>query len=590
MKSLSHLTKIAAIIICSLFTLSCEYDDLELWQAVEDVEERVKKLEEAATQTNKEIAALKSLVNALENAVSVTSVTQTEEGYTILFSDGTTATLTNGKNGTNAPEISVKEGEDGRLYWTLNGEFLTVGGNLVCAQGEKGADGEKGDTGTAPKIRINSESKEWEISYDNGTTWESTGIVAEGNNTTGEGGSSIFKEVDITDPDFVTVTLSDGTQIKLSRYDDSAPTFAIEAVNGQIEVEFGATVEFEVISSNIKDFSISKPDGWRASFKGDKLSITAPAAENNYAEVEGTIAINMVSESGKSLICKIEVKAIEAKKSELRILTFEAADAKFSSYTVTGFDGMDYYEITINDWNDLIDAPEYGGPMIYGDMGFNGMGQGCDYHWYDENNTFLASELPVNYNARVYWSGGHVVSNYASEDYTTYGTYNNQQTVYGEGQVYDVTRTGGYNGSANFAMHYGYIDGSPYNMTENLPYIYFGDGVARTIDHMYVNNSCYAINCYMDGNGLTAKIGEGDWVKALATGYDADGNVTGTSEFYLCNGPDHIITEWTKWDLRELGKPLRVEFNITGSSDNGYGFSQPAYFAYDNVAVVVEAE
>lgn len=273
--------------------------------------------------------------------------------------------------------------------------------------------------------------------------------------------------------------------------------------------------------------------------------------------------------------------------AELRVLTFEDDTEKFETYTITGYDGDNgsYYDHSVTKWSDLIDTPEYGGPLAYGDMGFYGESRGCDYNWYDNNNTFLASEFPVNYNSKVYWGGGHVISSYASEDYTTYGTYENQQTVYGEGQVYGVTKTGGRNGSSNFAMHYGYKDSSPYNMTENLPYIYFKDNTPRIIDHMYVNNSAYAISCYMDGNGLTAKIDEEDWVKAIATGYDIDGNVTGTAEIYLCNGPDNIVTEWTKWDLTSLGMVYKVEFNITGSSDNGYGFSQPAYFAYDDVAV-----
>ena len=29
----------------------------------------------------------------------------------------------------------------------------------------------------------------------------------------------------------------------------------------------------------------------------------------------------------------------------------------------------------------------------------------------------------------------------------------------------------------------------------------------------------------------------------------------------------------------------KIEFNMAGDSDNGYGFSQPAYFCYDDVAV-----
>ena len=76
----------------------------------------------------------------------------------------------------------------------------------------------------------------------------------------------------------------------------------------------------------------------------------------------------------------------------------------------------------------------------------------------------------------------------------------------------------------------------------------------------------------------------------MATGYGADGKKTGTAEIYLCNGPKNIVMDWTKWDLSGLGKVQKVTFNVTGSSDNGYGFSQPAYFAYDDVAVRFEKE
>ncbi|MDE6225286.1 MAG: DUF4465 domain-containing protein, partial [Muribaculaceae bacterium] len=51
--------------------------------------------------------------------------------------------------------------------------------------------------------------------------------------------------------------------------------------------------------------------------------------------------------------------------------------------------------------------------------------------------------------------------------------------------------------------------------------------------------------------------------------------------------PDNIVMDWTKWDLSVLGKVAKIEFNILGSSDNGAGFSQPAYFAYDDVTVQI---
>lgn len=118
-----------------------------------------------------------------------------------------------------------------------------------------------------------------------------------------------------------------------------------------------------------------------------------------------------------------------------------------------------------------------------------------------------------------------------------------------------------------------------------LPYIYFGDGVARVVDHMYVTMTTYLANCVANGNGLTAPAGKDDWVKLVAIGYDEDGKEVATRpEFYLVGAEGNIL-EWTKWDLSALGKVVKIDFNVTGSNDNGYGFSQPAYFAYDDVAV-----
>ena len=184
--------------------------------------------------------------------------------------------------------------------------------------------------------------------------------------------------------------------------------------------------------------------------------------------------------------------------------------------------------------------------------------------------------------------GGHAISNYSTGDIKNYGGFEAQLTVYKKG-VSGLSRTGGgHNGSNNFAVHYGYIDGSEYNKTDVLPTLTFADGSEHVIDHMYVNNTTYLLNCLVNGNDLTAKIGPDDWVKLIAIGYNAAGTKTGQVSIYLCNGPDNIVMDWTKWDLSSLGKVNSVMFNVTGSSDNGYGFSQPAYFAYDDVAVRFE--
>ena len=268
----------------------------------------------------------------------------------------------------------------------------------------------------------------------------------------------------------------------------------------------------------------------------------------------------------------------EGEDYDLRVLTFEDADYKGGTNFANG-----------NNWSSLIDDPQYGGKLLYGSSGAGVSSADEAYQWTDTNNTWLHNILSEGYGSWCYWSGGHAISNYNTGDIADYGGFNTQLTVYKKG-VSGLSRTGGgHNGSNNFAVHYGYADNSGYGLgADALPALTFADGPERVIDHMYVTNTTYALNCYIDGNGLTAKIGPDDWVKLVATGYDTKGAKTGETGIYLCNGPDNIIMDWTKWDLSGLGKVAKVTFNVTGSSDNGYGFSQPAYFAYDDVAVRFE--
>ena len=266
----------------------------------------------------------------------------------------------------------------------------------------------------------------------------------------------------------------------------------------------------------------------------------------------------------------------EGEDYDLRVLTFEDADYKGG----TNFAGG-------SNWSSLIDDPQYMGPLLYGSGGGFSSEEEA-YKWTDANNTGLTHVFPYNYGSYCYWGGGHAISNYSTGDIKNYGGFEAQLTVYKKG-VSGLSRTGGgHSGSSNFAVHYGYIDGSEYNKTDVLPTLTFADGSEHVIDHMYVNNTTYLLNCLVNGNDLTAKIGPDDWVKLIAIGYNAAGTKTGQVSIYLCNGPDNIVMDWTKWDLSSLGKVSKVTFNVTGSSDNGYGFSQPAYFAYDDVAVRFE--
>lgn len=550
MKKILHSAVIT--IMAALVSACSMYDDTDLRNQLDDFEDRLSRLEKTVEEINSDIDALQQIVNALQENITIDRVETNADGYTIHFSDGTTARISNGKDGANAPVISVKQDEeDGMWYWTLDGEWLIVDGQRVRAQGTDGKDA------TSPRIRINPDTKMWEISTDGGMTWESTGVVAEGKDGEPGTGSGIIADIDYTsDPYNVIFTLSDGTRISVPK--TISVEFDVEGLSpeGTENIIFGKSRTYNVRINGMLDYMITKPDGWKASLSMDTdttLTITAPVKENTYAETEGKIAFSLTSVTGEMKMVTISVKAVEY---ELRVMTFEG----------------EY-------WSALIDEPQYGGPLLYGE---SGMGP-ADYSWYDEGNTFLKHDMPENFGTTCYWGGGHAISNYVETDMTK-GDFEHQLAVYCKDPS---TGFGGHNGSENFCVHFGYKDDSPYNMTENLPAIYFGDGQARVVDHLYIMWNTYLANCIFNGNGLTAPLEPDGYVKVIATGYNAEGSKTTELEYFLA-GSEGTIQEWTKWDLSPLGKVYRIEFNMAGDSDNGYGFSQPAYFCYDDVAVRFE--
>lgn len=556
----------AAVSACSM------YDDTELRDRLDGIDDKIASLEETVKDINSDIDALQKIVDALRQNVTIDRVEAGTDGYVIYFSDGTTAEITNGKDGANAPVISVAQDDtDGLWYWTIDGEWLVVDGQRIRAQGIDGEDGQPGEDAVSPQVRINPDTKMWEISVDGGLNWESTGIVAEGQDgEPGTGGSGIIADVDYeSDAYNVIFILADGTRISVPKTINVEFNIKGLSSEGVESYLYGSSRTYNVEISGMFAYVVNKPDGWRVTLsmaEDTTLTVTAPTRENTYAETEGMIGFSLQSMTGEVSMVTFRVKAVEY---ELRILTFEDEDYK----------GSGNY-LGKKDWSSLIDNPQYGGPLLYGQSGAGP----TDYCWYDENNTFLAHEIPLNYGTTCYWGGGHAVSNYVESNLAN-GDYLHQLAVYNPDP--SVTK-GGHNGSANFCVHFGYIDGSVYNKTETLPSIYFKDGTARVIDHLYVMWNAYLANCVFNGNSLTEPLGEDGWIKLTATGYDAAGQkIAQEVEFYIANA-DGNIQEWTKWDLSSLGKVSKVEFNIGGTSDNGYGFSQPAYFCYDDVAVRFE--
>ena len=146
------------------------YDDTAIKEQIDNLDDRLTKVEEDLATLELNVAAMKTLAEALKTGKYIESVTPLEDGtgYTITFSDETVIVVKNGEKGDKGetgdkgdkgdtgaagvdgktPTVTVKE-VDGVLYWFINGEqgpavyeeapvFTSVDGNLyVTYPGEE---------------------------------------------------------------------------------------------------------------------------------------------------------------------------------------------------------------------------------------------------------------------------------------------------------------------------------------------------------------------------------------------------------------------------------------------------------------------
>ena len=306
-----------SLLLCSLLLFGCsdKYDDSALRNDLNDLENRVAKLEELCKQMNTNISSLQKIVEALQDNLSISKVEQISDGYIIYFSDGSTATIKNGKDSGDAPVIGVKQDTDGCYYWTLDGEWLTdEKGNKVKAQGtdgkdgvdgedgndgvdgEDGTDGTNGKDGITPQLKI--ENGRWMLSMDNGKTWTDIGQATGADGKDGEDGADgtdgedgvdgkdgtngIFKSVR-EDDDNVYFTLEDDSVITIPKSDNSK--FAIAFDTTDIAILNGGeskTISYTITSAtkNTVVKAIAQ-DGWKVKVNAtstDKgtITITAP--------------------------------------------------------------------------------------------------------------------------------------------------------------------------------------------------------------------------------------------------------------------------------------------------------------------------
>ena len=243
---------------------SCTFDDTDLQNSIDDLTSRVEALENFQEQVQGDIASLQDIISKLNSSVTVNNVVDNGDGsWTINFSDGTSVTIRNGQDGEDGltpPSITVVE-EDGTYYWAYENADGTI------------------------KFILDDDGNKIPVS-----------------------GDSFFSDVYV-EGGILYLVLADGTVIEVPMTAELAFDFGTDE-----EVLYfmaGETKELAYTMSGQESVTVNKPDGWRVSFQGSSLSVTAPVEENVYAETEGMVSVILISASGQSLLAEQKVAVAE---------------------------------------------------------------------------------------------------------------------------------------------------------------------------------------------------------------------------------------------------------------------------------------
>ncbi|MCQ2290688.1 MAG: DUF4465 domain-containing protein [Muribaculaceae bacterium] len=129
-------------------------------------------------------------------------------------------------------------------------------------------------------------------------------------------------------------------------------------------------------------------------------------------------------------------------------------------------------------------------------------------------------------------------------------------------------------------------------MGPGLAGVEFDDDNTYMAKGVYVNMSAYAYYSCLEGDAMSEGLKEeGASFKLQAIG--KLGNESKTVEIELAgfsNGKFHALTDWTWFDMTELGEVEKIYFSLTSTDASQWGMNTPAYFAMDKFTVSDKSE
>lgn len=203
------------------------------------------------------------------------------------------------------------------------------------------------------------------------------------------------------------------------------------------------------------------------------------------------------------------------------------------------------------------------------------------------------------YNGGLFLSQFNFRSNPEDKSADWWYSFNNQCSVYNIDSTDGTNRGAGADGSDTFAVINGSCNASDIatvygtGKEVSLGGFRFDNNSEFIVGEIEICNTSYTYGVVENGNNFSQPLKNNQgWLKVLAYGYDAKGNLTAGSpiEYYLCDyrtasAQKSMDRDWEDWDLSRLGKINRVVFNFEGSDTSEYGLNTPGYLALDNIEI-----
>ena len=289
MRKFSNIISLAA---CFVLLWGCdEYDDGELRQNIDAIEQELTETEKRVERLNEEMNSLSALINSS----FISYLKQDDEGnYVISYRDHggetKTVTLATQDDVVTAPIVGAGEFTDGKLYWRTTADNGKTYQWLLDKEGKMMPVG-----GVPPAMDIDAEGF-WIVDGQRLTDKEGNPILAN------DVSNTLFQKVETDEESgMVRFTLADGSTFEIPVFEALSIRFDAAPVTAVPDRSIPVEIEYTVAGSEAETAYVDYFTAWNVTVKIDKYTRTISVKLDENAE-EGNVVV--IASAGGNTVLK----------------------------------------------------------------------------------------------------------------------------------------------------------------------------------------------------------------------------------------------------------------------------------------------